>query len=81
MGARIFAVADVYDAITSGRKYASKKHDHKDARREIAMCAGVQFDPHIVSAFLDIPEERLARIATAQNRRAARKTEVFGQKP
>ena len=54
LGARIFAIADTLDAITSDRPYRRGK-DFSAARDEIARCAGRQFDPAIVEVFLRIP--------------------------
>jgi HD-GYP domain-containing protein (c-di-GMP phosphodiesterase class II) len=48
--ARIAAVADVYDAITSDRVYAKAQPAH-DAVRMILDGAGTQFDPDVVDAF------------------------------
>lgn len=61
IGARIFAVADAYDALTSDRPYRRGK-DHAAAVQEIVSCAGTQFDPAVVEALLAIPEQELARI-------------------
>ncbi len=49
--ARICAVADAYDAITSCRPY-SKRFSHTQAVHEIKRCSGTQFDPDVVKAFL-----------------------------
>lgn len=49
--ARILAVADTYDAMTSTRPYR-KALEHKVAVEEIIRCAGKQFDPKVVEAFL-----------------------------
>ena len=68
LGARIFAIADTYDAITSDRPYR-KKQTPEAAREEIQRCSGTQFDPRCVGAFLTvtIPElEELARPTTEQ---------------
>jgi HD-GYP domain-containing protein (c-di-GMP phosphodiesterase class II) len=54
--ARIFAVADAFDAMTSDRPYR-KRMPYADARNEIARCTGTQFDPMVVEAFLAIPQE------------------------
>ncbi len=51
LGARIFAVADALDAMTSDRPYRPGC-SYEAAREEIARCAGKQFDPDIVEAFL-----------------------------
>jgi response regulator RpfG family c-di-GMP phosphodiesterase len=50
MGARIFAVADALDAITSDRPYRQAQ-SWDTARREILDQSGRQFDPAIVNAF------------------------------
>jgi putative nucleotidyltransferase with HDIG domain len=51
LAGRIVAVADVYDVITSSRSY-KRAGSAAAARRELARCAGTQFDPTIVRAFL-----------------------------
>jgi len=55
IGARIFAVVDTYDAITSDRPYR-KCSTYETARREIEKCAGTQLDPAIVQAWMRIPQ-------------------------
>ena len=49
--ARIMAVADTYDAMTSHRAYRSALK-HKTAVAELERCAGTQFDPEVVPAFV-----------------------------
>ena len=56
LGARIFAIADALDAMTSDRPYR-KAISFGDARVEIARGAGTQFDPYIVDVFLRMPED------------------------
>jgi len=56
LGARIFSVADTYDAITSHRPYRAAR-SHADARKEIMAWTGRQFDPEVVKVFLDMPEQ------------------------
>jgi HD-GYP domain-containing protein (c-di-GMP phosphodiesterase class II) len=48
--ARIFAVVDTYDAMTSDRSYR-RGRGHEEAVREIDRCRGTQFDPCVVDAF------------------------------
>ncbi|HZO34542.1 MAG TPA: HD domain-containing phosphohydrolase [Gaiellaceae bacterium] len=61
LAGRIVAVADVFDVITSARTY--KDPDSSEAgRREIARCAGTQFDPHVVRAFLNVSLGRMRAI-------------------
>jgi putative nucleotidyltransferase with HDIG domain len=50
VGARIIAVADVYDALTSDRPYR-KALSPFEARREIVENSGVHFDPDVVKVF------------------------------
>lgn len=71
IGARIFAVADTLDAITSDRPYR-KARNFDAARKEILRCSGTQFDPAVVEVFLKIPNElwqELRSEITAQNKR------------
>ena len=49
--ARIVAVADAYEAMTSDRSYRDSI-GHTRARAELQRCAGSQFDRHVVAAFL-----------------------------
>ena len=53
MGARIIAVADVYDALTTDRPYR-KALTPLQARTEIVTNAGLHFDPAVVEAFKHI---------------------------
>ena len=54
LGARIFAIADTLDAMTSDRAYR-KGTTFEAAAQEIELCAGEQFDPEIVKVFLEMP--------------------------
>jgi putative nucleotidyltransferase with HDIG domain len=55
MGARIFAVADTLDAITSDRPYRPAQ-TLQAAKEEIARWGGRQFDPKVVETFLSMPD-------------------------
>ncbi len=71
IGARIFAVADTLDAITSDRPYR-KARGFDAAREEILRCSGSQFDPAVVEVFLKIPNElwqELRSEISGQNKR------------
>ncbi len=73
LGARIFSVADTFDAITSDRPYRRAK-SFGAAREEIAKWAGRQFDPDIVKVFLEMPDkiwEDLRKEIDGQTYRAA----------
>jgi cyclic di-GMP phosphodiesterase len=61
MGARIFAVADTLDAMTSDRPYR-RALPIAQAREEIERESGLQFDPEVVRAFLAIPESTWTEI-------------------
>jgi putative nucleotidyltransferase with HDIG domain len=54
LGARIFAVADAFDAMTSDRPYR-KALSAEIAFQEIQREAGRQFDPDVVHVFLSLP--------------------------
>lgn len=59
--ARIFALADALDAITSHRPYRPEK-DFAAAREEILKHAGRQFDPEVVEAFLSVDLEHWEKV-------------------
>ncbi|HZC75813.1 MAG TPA: HD domain-containing phosphohydrolase [Gaiellaceae bacterium] len=61
LAARIFAVADTLDAITSDRPYRAGT-SIADAREEIKRGSGTQFDPQAVEALMAVPDETLERI-------------------
>jgi putative nucleotidyltransferase with HDIG domain len=64
IGARVFTVADTYDAMTNLRPYRGQGSDDA-ARAEILSQAGHQFDPAVVRAFLEIPKEEWRRVAVS----------------
>jgi putative nucleotidyltransferase with HDIG domain len=51
IGARILAVADAFDAMTSDRPYRAAM-PHEKAFMEIRRCCGTAFDPNVANAFL-----------------------------
>src|SRR5205085_417787 len=65
LGARIFAIADTLDAMTSDRPYR-KASTFAEARMEIARCSGTQFDPQCVDAFVIIPDDELEALRHEQ---------------
>jgi len=58
LGARIVAVADVFDAITTDRPYR-KGIPPREALEEIEAKSGKQFDPGVVEAFKRVINERM----------------------
>jgi putative two-component system response regulator len=60
LGARIIAVADAFDAMISDRPYRAAM-SIAEAVEEIKRCAGTQFDPVVVGAFL-----RMVQAGTTQ---------------
>ncbi len=60
VGARIFAVVDTYDAITSHRPYRQAR-SHEDAVEELLRNVVNQFDPAVVRAFVDLASAGLIR--------------------
>jgi len=54
IGARIIAISDVYQALTSHRPYRKKAFTKEEAIKIITDGAGTQFDPKIVNVFLGV---------------------------
>ncbi|MFC1902128.1 diguanylate cyclase [Chloroflexota bacterium] len=54
LDARILAIADAYDAMTSTRPYRQLKASHEQAIQELQRCVGTQFDPKIVHVFINL---------------------------
>lgn len=69
--ARIFAVADSFDAITSARPYR-RASSFASGIQVIRGCSGTQFDPEVVNAFLSIPGETWLAIANDHSSRNLR---------
>ena len=62
-GARIVAVADCIEAMTSGRPYRDPMPISAVAL-ELKRCSGTQFDPAVVDAFFHIPADEWERIVS-----------------
>ena len=54
--ARIIAVADAYDAMTSNRAYSNVR-PQEEVRSEIERCRGSQFDPKIADLFIQMIDD------------------------
>ncbi len=65
LAARIFSVADSFDAITSNRPYRQGR-PVDEARAVLAAAVGTQFDPNVIAAFLRIPLRVLSTIQSAE---------------
>jgi HD-GYP domain-containing protein (c-di-GMP phosphodiesterase class II) len=61
LAARMFAVVDVWDALMSGRPYRIAWPEQQ-VYEYIQSLSGIQFDPHAVRAFLDIPERQKTQL-------------------
>ena len=75
LSARIFAVADAFDAMTYDRPY-SIAVSFEAARQEIQRCAGTHFDPAVVETFLKIPLELIETIRNDSGQSVQRATNV-----
>ena len=51
-GARVIAIADAYDTITTARSY-KKARTPEDAFTELERCAANQFDPELLRTFIE----------------------------
>jgi ribonuclease P protein subunit RPR2 len=63
LAARVFSIADTFDALTTTRPYRAALRTGR-AREIIAAEAGRQFDPAIAETFAEMPEAALERIRT-----------------
>jgi HD-GYP domain-containing protein (c-di-GMP phosphodiesterase class II) len=57
LGARIIAIADAYDTMTSDRPY-KKAHSFTASCAELERCAGTQFDPELIRVFIAAVHEK-----------------------
>jgi putative nucleotidyltransferase with HDIG domain len=67
LGARIIAVADAFESMTSDRPYR-KARPTEDAIAELKYGSGRQFDPRLVEVFLKMAEEGKIELEWSQNR-------------
>ncbi len=69
LGARILAIADAYDTITSERTY-KKARPAEEAFAELERCAGAQFEPELIQALVQalrrLPHPVIASAASSQ---------------
>lgn len=66
LGSRIIAVCDAYDAMVSHRPYRPNVKTPDEAVAELHRCAGTQFDPRIVEAFLTVMAQWRSAVPTGQ---------------
>jgi HD-GYP domain-containing protein (c-di-GMP phosphodiesterase class II) len=56
IGARIIAISDAYDSMTSNRPYR-KPLSNEETKTELTKYSGKQFDPKLITIFLDVLKE------------------------
>jgi HD-GYP domain-containing protein (c-di-GMP phosphodiesterase class II) len=61
LGARIVAVADAFDAMTTDRPYR-KGMPPWEALEEVQKNAGKQFDPEVVEAFKRVMQDKMEKV-------------------
>ncbi|MDQ3257383.1 MAG: response regulator [Acidobacteriota bacterium] len=81
INARIFAVADAFDAIISNRVYRAGR-SYEEAAKELSDCADMQFDPIVVEAFHRVPRQdwdelRCRSLEKCQERTATRHADAI----
>jgi HD-GYP domain-containing protein (c-di-GMP phosphodiesterase class II) len=63
LGARLFGIVDVYDALRSARSY-KRACSHSDAIAFVGEASGKHFDPQICARFVALPEQAWSELAT-----------------
>ncbi len=66
--AKILAVADVFDAITSEREY-HKAYSYEKGKEEILKGSGTRFDPKVVEAFMRFYEKNFGKVQDVEKRK------------
>ncbi len=64
IGSRIVAVIDAYDAMVSNRSY-HRGLSHEEAVARLISAGGIQFDPVVVQAFVEIAGQEVAEVFAA----------------
>lgn len=80
LAARILALADVYDALTTVRPYKTA-WDHGDAVEWIAAQSGLHFDPEVVGAFLaqqELADRIRIELADTLDELQSKNPDIFG---
>ncbi len=78
LGARVFAIADTFDAMTSDRPYRAAQ-SISSGRREIERQSGKQFDPEIVKVFQSISEQIWLELRSEIQAQSGTKRYGFGK--
>lgn len=78
LAARIFTVADVFDALTTDRPYHAAL-PFEEAALKISEGSGTQFDPDATAAFLQVPYGAWARVAAGTGVTLSRRVPREGQ--
>ncbi len=79
--ARLIAVTDAFDAMTSARSYRSRL-EARDALEEIERCSGSQFDPEIVTLLTTVAAKRsFSQIVAAARDAFPRRRSAFLSRP
>ena len=66
LDARVLAIADTYDAMTSSRPYRTSPLTREQAIAELIRCAGTQFDPVIVQEFVKMMVQNTNKLESAK---------------
>jgi len=70
LGARLFALADTLDAMTSDRCYRAAL-SLQQVHAEVARCSGQQFDPELAHVFQSVPDQRWFELRNDADAQAA----------